>query len=461
MAKKRVATLALSIALLLAVTVGGTLAYLTDTDSDVNVMTLGNVKIEQIEQQLGDDGETLVPFEQGKDLYPGTSVSKIVSVKNTGKSDAYFRTLFAFEDLPDSETFGMGFPIGESSGYRWSWGTPEATIVVDGVTYQVYEAVYTKALAVGETSAASLTKVEFAPSCTNEDMEALGGTYDILVLSQAVQVAGFEDQGAAAALDTAFGDVNYDNAMEWFGGMYVPDYTVPYVEKLAEDGVVELKDGERLVLDGDKLGDVKQTVTVKGNGTLYLRNIKITAAEGSALVSDENSNVELVIENDVTLQGAAGGNGIYVPGGVTLDLSGKGGNLTAIGGGGTDTANGGSGIGGEGIINIHGLNNLVAEGYGVAGFGIGGASTSITIKDTHIERVQGGYVQQNLVYDTKYGKSEPEGGAAIGSMTNGAVITLENVSIENALGGSKSAGIGARYWTGVTVNITDCTIDRV
>ena len=70
MAKKRVATLALSIALLLAVTVGGTLAYLTDSDSDVNVMTLGNVKIEQIEQEWNADETELVGFTQNKPLYP-------------------------------------------------------------------------------------------------------------------------------------------------------------------------------------------------------------------------------------------------------------------------------------------------------------------------------------------------------------------------------------------------------
>ena len=45
MAKKRTATLLLSLVLILAVAVGGTLAYLQDTDSDVNVMTLGSVDI--------------------------------------------------------------------------------------------------------------------------------------------------------------------------------------------------------------------------------------------------------------------------------------------------------------------------------------------------------------------------------------------------------------------------------
>ena len=67
--------------------VGGTVAYLQDADSDVNVMTLGNVKIEQheYERAVGADGKfetitiesgtgyKLKPFTQGKPLYPTTN----------------------------------------------------------------------------------------------------------------------------------------------------------------------------------------------------------------------------------------------------------------------------------------------------------------------------------------------------------------------------------------------------
>ena len=44
-------TITLCVALILALTLGlgGTLAYLSDTDADVDVMTLGNVKIKQVE----------------------------------------------------------------------------------------------------------------------------------------------------------------------------------------------------------------------------------------------------------------------------------------------------------------------------------------------------------------------------------------------------------------------------
>ena len=71
-----IAVIALVASLLIAAT--GTLAYLTDTDSDVNVMTLGNVDIEQHEMKRADgiaynatleDGD-LLPFEDGIKLFP-------------------------------------------------------------------------------------------------------------------------------------------------------------------------------------------------------------------------------------------------------------------------------------------------------------------------------------------------------------------------------------------------------
>ena len=55
-----------SLALVVCAAVAGTVAYLTYEDSDVNVMTLGNVEIEQIEQQRGENG--LEDFEDNKPL---------------------------------------------------------------------------------------------------------------------------------------------------------------------------------------------------------------------------------------------------------------------------------------------------------------------------------------------------------------------------------------------------------
>ena len=68
--KNRKLILILSLVLALTMSLGGTLAYLTDTDADVNTMVLGNVQIVQNEQQWNDDKSELVEFEQDKPLLP-------------------------------------------------------------------------------------------------------------------------------------------------------------------------------------------------------------------------------------------------------------------------------------------------------------------------------------------------------------------------------------------------------
>lgn len=90
--KKKLTAIALVVALLAVAVIGGTLAYFTDTDSAKNTFTVGNVKIDLIEQEKTEQG--LAPFVQDKLLVPGKSndgnaVSKIVTVKNTGKNGAW------------------------------------------------------------------------------------------------------------------------------------------------------------------------------------------------------------------------------------------------------------------------------------------------------------------------------------------------------------------------------------
>ena len=290
---KKALLMGLSFVLVAALAIGGTLAYLTSEDSDVNVMTLGKVSIKQNEQQLADDGVTLEPFEQAKGIYPGTDVSKIVTVENTGESDLYFRTLVAFEDLPNSETFGISFPIGEFSGYTWSWGAPAATIVIDGVTYQVYEARYNSVLKSGETSPASLTKVEFDATCTNEDMIALGDTYEILVLSQAVQAKGFEN--AQTALNEGFGSVA-EKAAEWFGGI-----KVPIVVSTADQLAAALTNGGEVILAADIDADADTTITI-AEGVTSTLNLNGHTLEFVTDDADKNGDGKITsADNEVAI----------------------------------------------------------------------------------------------------------------------------------------------------------------
>lgn len=81
---KRILLTALSMIVVAALAVGLTVAYLQHSDEDVNVMTMGNVKIKQHEYQRATDENgnyktatfdevtsyVLEGFEQGKPLYP-------------------------------------------------------------------------------------------------------------------------------------------------------------------------------------------------------------------------------------------------------------------------------------------------------------------------------------------------------------------------------------------------------
>lgn len=68
----------------------GTLAYFTAEDTAHNVITSGEI---DIELQEWADAEKTTPFpEDGvSGVMPGTEVTKIVEVKNTGANDAYIR----------------------------------------------------------------------------------------------------------------------------------------------------------------------------------------------------------------------------------------------------------------------------------------------------------------------------------------------------------------------------------
>ena len=181
-----------------------------------------------------------------------------------------------------------------------------------------------------------------------------------------------------------------------------------------------------------------------------LNDVAITSDSGNAITVAEGVDAQIVILGESTLTGT---NGIYVSEGASVKISGTG-SLTAIG-------KAGNGIGGNGTIEIAGLAALTAEGNGSHAYGIGGDGVeSISISNTTINSVVGGCDGEEGT-DKSYYKDAPEGGAAIGSGLDGAVINLNDVHVIKAVGGSKSAGIGASYWASVTVNIDNCQIDYV
>ena len=223
---------ALSLACILAV--GSTMSYLTYTDYDVNTMVVGNVKIDQLEQKRNGDA-----FVDEVKLLPVTStateevaingtnyqllstaknaVDKIVTVQNTGSEDAYVRTLFAFEMLNNgdgtwSNPFAGNLKMVANGDYM-----TDVTFEKNGTQYIVGVCTYADALVKDEVSAPSLLQIYLDSAEEGAFYKGAGASYEILVLSQAVQAAGFGS--ASEALDAAFGAVDAANAATWFAGV--------------------------------------------------------------------------------------------------------------------------------------------------------------------------------------------------------------------------------------------------
>ena len=225
--KKSTLLMVLSLVLAVAMGVGSTLAYLTDSDGDVNVMTVGYVTITQNEQErveIGKAEEGLQPFTPNKPMNPAVFedyshkedvdangwnvqirdkvknyVDKIVSVTNTGANPAYVRTIYA---IPESGDFDTKFNSSEqwlhwngvSDGDTdpkngWFWGTAENgvewpantdawnmydNVVIDGKTYDIYIATNMYVQDPKDTTAPSLLGLYLDPRVDCQVNDATG-----------------------------------------------------------------------------------------------------------------------------------------------------------------------------------------------------------------------------------------------------------------------------------------------
>lgn len=233
---RKVLAVVLAFVLTATLSIAGTIAYLTDTDEATNVMTLGNVVIEQIEQERNEKGE-LGTFTQNKPALPAVGepawadekitvggvehsvfadsfknvVDKFVNVRNDGTVNAYVRTIIAIE-APDYDPNNLiGVNVNENSnGITMTGWTP---VVINGVEYVYSVFTYNNILAPGAETPVSLAQVYLASETTNEDVAKFGDTWEILAFSQGVQSAGFGS--ATEALNTAFGEATAANVASW------------------------------------------------------------------------------------------------------------------------------------------------------------------------------------------------------------------------------------------------------
>ena len=200
-------------------------------------------------------------------------------------------------------------------------------------------------------------------------------------------------------------------------------------------------------------GYINETITL-ASGSYIFRDLNINTTNDNAVIIEENANVKIDIVGSVNLKAAK--EAIKVSTGATLTINGvqatrintRHGELVADGGIGGDV---------DATININNIAKLTAKGNGDHAFGIGGKHANVNIDNTKIEYVSGGYPQPLFEKDEKYGKSEPEGGAAIG----GAKVNISNSTIVKAEGGSKAAAIGNSYHQSTEVVITNSELGEI
>ena len=84
--KKKIISLCLVVALGATAVVGGTLAYFTDKDQEVNTFTVGNVDIDLTEPNWDATGKA-----EAEDAYPGEALAKDPTVENIGKNPCFVR----------------------------------------------------------------------------------------------------------------------------------------------------------------------------------------------------------------------------------------------------------------------------------------------------------------------------------------------------------------------------------
>lgn len=254
---KKTIAIVMLVVLVAAVSVLGTLAYLTDTKTAKNTFTVGNVSIKLLESSLHREnagvangqtstselwsdvakegsgntskykaGDTFYTNEQieanaaeykcdNVKLNPGQSYHKMPYVKNTGVNDAYIRIRVMFPaDLDTAILNSSMYTTTALNNKEFTMAYDNSgTVDRDGIKYNVYTFTRIDPLAAGELTYWNVWgTVHMDADVTNEELGNLfgegksyaNGIFPVLVEADAIQADGFADATAAwVAFDAA------------------------------------------------------------------------------------------------------------------------------------------------------------------------------------------------------------------------------------------------------------------
>ena len=153
------------------------MAYFTGEDRAHNVITTGGVHIALVEQQRTGDTYTPFPKEGVTGVLPGTSISKIVSVENTGSAPAWVR-IRLMASIENAQGEALPPVLEDGTSVMSMELLPGWVVGPDGWLY------YREPVAVDGATTPAFESVTMAAEMGNVYQES---TCDLVVEAQAVQ----------------------------------------------------------------------------------------------------------------------------------------------------------------------------------------------------------------------------------------------------------------------------------
>lgn len=357
---KKIIAFLLVVSLTATIAIGGTLAYLTDRDSEANVFTVGNVEID-----LEED------FEQGAELIPGVNIEKKPTVTNVGPNDAWVWVEIAIPSALNNTTsasnnalhFNMSAESVADGLWNWWDGadySEDAYYIrnetIDEVEYDVYVVQYETALKAGETTAEPVIYKVYLDKHLDIDPEGNWALVDggnvtkidwnsdedgapvIYVSAYAMQTGGLPDSDGDG-VETVYDAYDaYNKQWTTEGGENNGlEYGQPASLVATADELVEaLENGEDVILNGDIKIDpanmsnaygttginIKNGQTINGNGHTLdiqgaggtwdsginttggtIKDLTVTGSFRGIFVNHNSTHSEPVILDNVTIDG--------------------------------------------------------------------------------------------------------------------------------------------------------------
>lgn len=197
--------------LVISGTVLGTLAYLTDSDTAVNVFTVGKVSIDLNETDVDGDGDTLA---NEYHLIPGTEYVKDPTVTvNSGSEASYIRMYLTVHNYSTVNELIADASNGLSDFTDFLGGMDDTAWLLKGSTTDDNENTITYEYRYKESVAGASGGLELEPlfetliipqTLDGDELQALyDGGFQIDVEAHAIQASGFDSEDIAWEAFTA------------------------------------------------------------------------------------------------------------------------------------------------------------------------------------------------------------------------------------------------------------------